>query len=175
MCDIMEACQRGVMDYAFLGGAQIDAYGNLNSTVIGDYQKPRVRFPGSGGGNDFASFCWRTLVITQHDRRRFVEKVDFLTTPGYLTGPGAREAAGLPKGGGPYRVITDLAVMSFEEKTCRMQVESLHPGVTVEQVRENTEFELGQVAHVAETVPPEKEELRVLREEVDPNGFIIGR
>ena len=175
MCDIMEACQRGVMDYAFLGGAQIDAYGNLNSTVIGDYQKPSVRFPGSGGGNDFASFCWRTLVITQHDRRRFVEKVDFLTTPGYLTGPGAREAAGLPKGGGPYRVITDLAVMSFEEKTCRMQVESLHPGVTVEQVRENTEFELGQVAHVAETVPPEKEELRVLREEVDPNGFIIGR
>ena len=77
MCDIMEACQRGVMDYAFLGGAQIDAYGNLNSTVIGDYQKPSVRFPGSGGGNDFASFCWRTLVITQHDRRRFVEKVIF--------------------------------------------------------------------------------------------------
>ena len=175
MCDIMEACQRGVMDYAFLGGAQIDAYGNLNSTVIGDYQRPSVRFPGSGGANDFASFCWRTLIITRHDRRRFVEKVDFLTTPGYLTGPGAREAAGLPKGGGPYRVITDLAVMRFDEKTCRMRAESLHPGVAFEQVRENTGFELGEVAHPRETAPPKKEELRVLREEVDPNGFIIGR
>lgn len=175
MCDIMETCQRGMMDYAFLGGAQIDAYGNLNSTVIGDYQRPSVRFPGSGGANDFASFCWRTLIITQHDRRRFVEKVDFLTTPGYLTGPGAREAAGLPKGGGPYRVITDLAVLSFSEKTCRMQVESLHPGVTFEQVRENTGFDLGGIVHVPETVPPTKEELRVLREEVDPNGVIIGR
>ena len=175
MCDIMETCQRGMMDYAFLGGAQIDAYGNLNSTVIGDYQRPSVRFPGSGGANDFASFCWRTLIITQHDRRRFVEKVDFLTTPGYLTGPGAREAAGLPKGGGPYRVITDLAVLSFSEKTCRMQVESLHPGVTFEQVRENTGFDLGGIVHAPETVPPTKEELRVLREEVDPNGVIIGR
>lgn len=175
MCDIMEACQRGVMDYAFLGGAQLDAYGNLNSTVIGDYHAPSVRFPGSGGANDFASFCWRTLIITQHDRRRFVEKVDFLTTPGYLTGPGAREAAGLPKGGGPYRVITDLAVLSFSETTCRMQVESLHPGVTVDRVRENTGFDLGRIAHITETVPPETEELRVLRDEVDPHGVIIGR
>lgn len=175
MCDIMEACQRGVMDYAFLGGAQLDAYGNLNSTVIGDYHAPSVRFPGSGGANDFASFCWRTLIITQHDRRRFVEKVDFLTTPGYLTGPGAREAAGLPKGGGPYRVITDLAVLSFSETTCRMQVESLHPGVTVDRVRENTGFDLGRIAHITETVPPEAEELRVLRDEVDPHGVIIGR
>lgn len=175
MCDIMEACQRGVMDYAFLGGAQIDAYGNLNSTVIGDYHEPSVRFPGSGGANDFASFCWRTLIITHHDRRRFVEKVDFLTTPGYLTGPGAREAAGLPKGGGPYRVITDLAVLSFSETTCRMQVESLHPGVTFDRVRENTGFDLGRIVHVRETVPPETEELRVLRDEVDPHGVIIGR
>lgn len=175
MCDIMEACQRGVMDYAFLGGAQIDAYGNLNSTVIGDYHAPSVRFPGSGGANDFASFCWRTLIITQHDRRRFVEKVAFLTTPGYLTGPGAREAAGLPKGGGPYRVITDLAVLSFSEITCRMQVESLHPGVTVDRVRENTGFDLGRMGHITETVPPETEELRVLRDEVDPHGVIIGR
>lgn len=175
MCDIMEACQRGVMDYAFLGGAQIDAYGNLNSTVIGDYHAPSVRFPGSGGANDFASFCWRTLIITQHDRRRFVEKVAFLTTPGYLTGPGAREAAGLPKGGGPYRVITDLAVLSFSETTCRMQVESLHPGVTVDRVRENTGFDLGRMGHITETVPPETEELRVLRDEVDPHGVIIGR
>src|SRR5205807_4653378 len=97
MADVMETCQRGMIDYTFLGGAQIDAYGNLNSTMIGaDYAHPKVRFPGSGGACDLASLCWRTLVVTNHDPRRFVEKLDFLTTPGYLAGPGAREAAGLP-------------------------------------------------------------------------------
>ena len=91
MADIMETCQRGLIDYTFLGGAQIDAFGNLNSTFIGGtYQKPKVRLPGSGGANDLASLCWRILVVTNHDRRRFVEKLDFLTTPGYLTGPGVR-------------------------------------------------------------------------------------
>ena len=117
MADIMETCQRGMIDYTFLGGAQIDAYGNLNSTMIGsDYARPKVRLPGSGGANDLASLCWRILVVTNHDRRRFVEKLDFLTTPGYLTGPGAREAAGLPPGTGPYRVITDLAVLGYHEQ-----------------------------------------------------------
>src|SRR5437660_11687891 len=144
MADVMETCQRGMIDYTFLGGAQIDPYGNLNSTMIGtDYARPKVRFPGSGGANDLASLCWRTLVVTNHDRRRFVEKVDFVTTPGYLSGPGAREAAGLPPGTGPYRVITDLAVLGYAEDTRRMQVLSLHPGVTIEQVRANTGFELG--------------------------------
>src|SRR6201988_3218981 len=118
MADVMETCQRGMMDYTFLGGAQIDCYGNLNSTMMGtDYAKPRGRFPGSGGANDLASLCWRILVVTNHDRRRFVKKLDFLTTPGYLTGPGAREAAGLPPDTGPYRVITDLAVMGYNDTT----------------------------------------------------------
>lgn len=175
MCDILEACQRGMVDYTFLGGAQIDAYGNLNSTVIGDYHKPKVRFPGSGGANDFASFCWRTLVITQQDRRRFVEKLDFLTTPGYLTGPGAREAAGLPEGSGPYKVITDLAVLGFDERSKRMQVESLHPDVTFERVQESTGFELLKAPDVGQTEPPRAEELRILREEVDPYRYVIGR
>jgi glutaconate CoA-transferase subunit B len=175
MCDVLEACQRGMVDYTFLGGAQIDAYGNLNSTVIGDYTRPKVRFPGSGGANDFASFCWRTLIMTQHDRRRFVSKLDFLTTPGYLTGPGARERAGLPAGSGPYRVITDLAVMGFEEETRRMQVQSLHPGVTLERVQENTGFELARVAEIQQTEPPREEELSILRQEVDPYRYIIGR
>src|SRR5207249_936271 len=99
MADIMETCQRGLIDYTFLGGAQIDAYGNLNSTLIGGtYPKPKVRLPGSGGANDLASFCRRILVVSNHDRRRFVERLDFLTTPGHLTGPGAREEAGLPAG-----------------------------------------------------------------------------
>src|ERR1700730_5614039 len=136
MADIMETCQRGLVDYTFLGGAQIDPFGNLNSTMIGtDYDRPRVRLPGSGGANDLASFCWRILVVTHHDPRRFVEKLDFLTTPGYLTGPGARESAGLPAGTGPFRVITNLAIMGFHERTRRMEVLSLHPGIALDQVR----------------------------------------
>jgi glutaconate CoA-transferase subunit B len=175
MPEIMETCQRGMVDYTFLGGAQIDAFGNLNSTAIGDYARPKVRLPGSGGANDFASFCWHTLVLTQHDRRRFVARLDFLTTPGYLTGPGAREAAGLPAGTGPYKVITDLAVLGFHETSKRMQVESLHHGVTMAQVAEQTGFELLSAAEIGETVPPSAVELRILREEVDPRGYILGR
>src|SRR6516162_6306364 len=176
MADVMETCQRGMMDYTFLGGAQIDAYGNLNSTLIGgDHAKPKVRLPGSGGANDLASLCWRILVVTIHDRRRFVEKLDFLTTPGYLTGPGAREAAGLPPGCGPYRVITDLAVMGYEEATKRMQVRSLHPGVTLEQVRAATGFELTAHTPLGITQPPTDLELCILREEVDPHRYVIGR
>ncbi|MBC7345466.1 MAG: 3-oxoacid CoA-transferase, partial [Clostridia bacterium] len=130
MPDVMDACQRGMVDYTFLGGAQIDPYGNLNSTVIGPHARPKVRMPGSGGACDLASLCWRTMVMTVQNKRRFVEKCDFITTPGYLTGPGAREAAGLPPGTGPYKVITNLAVIGYDEKTCRMKVESIHPGVT---------------------------------------------
>ena len=175
MGDVFEACQRGMVDYTFLGGAQIDPYGNLNSTVIGDYEKPKVRFPGSGGANDFASFCWRTMVMTQQNRRRFVEELHFLTTPGYLRGPGQREAAGLPKGTGPYKVITDLAVLGFDEGSKRMQVDSLHPGVTFEEVQENTGFQLLKAPSVEQTEPPRAEELRILRNEVDPYRYVIGR
>src|SRR5438309_7943061 len=121
MADVMQFAQRGMIDYTFLGGAQIDAYGNLNSTVCGDYKKPKVRLPGSGGANDLASFCWRTMIAMKHDAKKFVEKLDFLTTPGYLTGPGAREAAGLPANAGPFRVITDLCVLDFAQDTMRMR------------------------------------------------------
>jgi len=175
MGEIMETCQRGLMDYTFIGGAQIDAFGNLNSTVIGDFQHPKVRLPGSGGACDLASFCWRTLILMPHDRRRFVAQLDFLTTPGYLTGAGAREAAGLPAGCGPYRVITDLAVMSFHQKTKRMQVESVHPGVNLAQVQESTGFEIEGAPGMRQTTPPHAEELRILREEIDPMGYIVGR
>lgn len=176
MCDIMETCQRGMMDYTFLGGAQIDAYGNLNSTMMGsDYQKPNVRFPGSGGANDLASLCWRILVVTSHDKRRFVEKLDFLTTPGYLDGPSKREQAGLPRDTGPYRVITDLAILGYDEDTCRMQVVSLHPGVTMAKVQENTGFAISSRQPLETTTPPSSEELHILREKVDPLRYIIGR
>ena len=175
MPDVMEACQRGMIDYCFLGGAQIDKYGNINSTVIGDYYKPKVRFPGSGGANDLASLCWRTMVITPHDPRRFVDKVDFITTPGYLTGKGAREASGLPPGTGPYKIITNLCVMGFDDETKRMMVESIHPGVSREDIVKNTGFELLWAEEVAPSEPPTQEELRILREEVDPMRYIIGR
>jgi glutaconate CoA-transferase subunit B len=176
MADVMETCQRGMIDYTFLGGAQIDAYGNLNSTMIGqDYARPKVRFPGSGGANDLASLCWRILVVTHHDRRRFVEKLDFLTTPGYLTGPGAREAAGLPRGTGPYRVITNLAVLGYDDATKRMQVRSLHPGVELAQVQAATGFDLLTLEPLAVTPAPTEQELRLLHEEVDPHRYLLGR
>jgi len=176
MADVMETCQRGMIDYTFLGGAQIDAYGNLNSTMIGtDYFHPKVRLPGSGGANDLASLCWRILVVTSHDRRRFVEKLDFLTTPGYLTGPGAREAAGLPPGTGPYRVITDLVVLGYGKESGRMQVLSIHPGVQLRQVQDATGFELGVQEPLAITLPPTEAELRILRDDVDPHRYLIGR
>lgn len=175
MCDIMDACARGMVDYTFLGGAQIDCYGNLNSTVIGDYDKPRVRLPGSGGANDFASFCWRTMVITPQDKRRFVEKLDFVTTPGWLTGGDSRTTAGLPEGTGPYRIITDMAVLGFNETSRRMTVLSLNPGSTREGVQENCGFELLWADDLVETPPPTSEELATLRTRVDPDGYIIGR
>ncbi len=176
MDEIMSACQRGTVDYTFLGGAQIDMYGNINTSMIGtDYQHPLVRLPGSGGANDLASFCWKTLVITPHDKRRFVSRLDFLTTPGYLTGPGARERAGLPSGGGPYKVITTLALMGYDPATKRMRVESLHPGVTKDDVMANTGFELLFAAPLGTTAEPTDRELEILREEVDPQGLVIGR
>lgn len=169
--DIMETAARGFIDYGFLGGAQIDPYGNLNTSVIGPYERPNVRLPGPGGGNEVGSLCWRTIILMKHERRRFVEKLDFLTTPGYLTGPGAREAAGLPEGSGPYRVITDLAVMGFDEATKRMTVLSLHPGVSRDKVEANTGFPLLWSEGVAETPEPTPDELELLRTEIDPEGL----
>ncbi len=173
ICDTMETAQRGFIDYGFLGGAQIDPYGNLNSVVIGDHAHPKARLPGSGGGNDVGSHCWQTIAIMQHDARRFVPKVDFLTTPGYLTGPGIREAAGLPRGTGPLAVVSTLALMDYDPETCWMRLKSLHPGVSVEQVKANTGFELIIPAQVGQNEPPSAEELRLLREEIDPTGFYI--
>ena len=171
--DLVEHAQRGFVEYGFLGGAQIDPYGNLNSTVIGDHDKPKVRLPGSGGGNDVGSSCWRTIAIMPHDARRFVEKVDFITTPGYLSGPGAREAAGLPPGTGPYRVVTSLAVMGYHPESKRMMLLQTQPGITAARILENTGFELLVADEVTENPPPTEEELRVLREEVDKTEFYI--
>ncbi|MBT3181492.1 MAG: 3-oxoacid CoA-transferase [Deltaproteobacteria bacterium] len=176
MTETMSLTARGMVDYAFLGGAQIDKYGNLNSTMIGnDYRHPKVRLPGSGGANDLASNCWRVMVITPHEKRRFVEKVDFITSPGYLEGRSSRDDSGLPADTGTYKIVTNLAVMGFDNPERQMEIETLSPGVTVEEVQENTGFELLIKSDVHETEPPSKETLRILREEVDPHKYIIGR
>lgn len=175
MHDVMAAAQAGYIDYGFVGAAAIDAYGNLNTTVIGDWDKPKVRLPGSGGANDLGSFCWRTLYIMRNQSQRtFVNKLDFITTPGWLDGPGARERAGLPADCGPYRVITQLGVYGFDEQTKRLTLLSLHPGITVDDVQANSEFQILIPDHVAVTEPPTGEEQRILRE-IDPSGMVLGK
>ncbi len=174
ICDIMETAQRGFVEYGFLGAAQIDMFGNLNTTVIGQYWPPKVRLPGSGGANDVGSHCWKNIIIIrQHDSRRFVSKLDFLTTPGYLTGPGAREKAGLPPDTGPYRVVTSLALLDFEPNSKRMRLIGLNPGVTVEDVKRNTGFELLVADELFTNPEPTDEQLRILREEIDPDHYYI--
>lgn len=175
MAEIMETCQRGLVDYALLGGAQIDMYGNLNTSVIGEHDYPTVRLPGSGGGNDVASSSWRFIVVMRHEKKRFKEKIDFLTSPGFLTGKGAREAVGLAPGGGPFKVVTNLAVMGFDEDTKRMRVESIHPGVTKEEIIAETGFELLWSPEITESKPPTEEELFLLRNEIDPYRYVIER
>ena len=173
ICDVMETAQRGFIEFGFLGGAQIDAYGNLNSTTIGNHDHPKVRLPGSGGANDVGSHCWQTIAIMRQDKLRFLEKIDFITTPGYLSGPGAREAAGLPRDTGPYRVVSNLAVLGFHPESKRMMLLATQPGIEVDQVIENTGFELIIVDKVEDNPPPTDEELRILRQEVDRNRLYI--
>ncbi len=174
MHDTLSAAQHGYMDYGFLGAAQLDMYGNINTTVIGDWRHPQTRLPGSGGANDLGSFCHRTIIIMRQDRQRFVEKVDFCTTPGYLAGPGARERAGLAACSGPYRVITQLGIYGFDPETRWVRLVSVHPGVTVEQIQHESSFEILLPPEVPVTATPTLEELRVLHE-IDPIGISIGK
>jgi glutaconate CoA-transferase, subunit B len=173
MLDVMSACQAGYVDYGFLGAAMIDAHGNINTTVIGDWERPTVRLPGSGGANDIGSLCPRTIVIMRQDERKFVEHVDFVTTPGYLDGPGGRERAGLPADTGPYRVITQLAVYDFDEETKRIRLAALHPDVTVDDVQAASGFEILLPPEVPVTDPPTPEELALLHD-IDPTGLVLG-
>jgi glutaconate CoA-transferase subunit B len=157
---------------AFLGAAQIDRYGNMNSTVIGDYQHPTVRFSGSGGACDAGSLASGFIVFMQHGRRKFVEKLDYLTTPGWLTGGESRHHAGYRRGG-PLAVVSDLGVMKFDDETKDMYLAEHYPGVTLQRVAENTGFSM-EVSRSVEAVPPDAEELRILRDDVDPQRLILG-
>jgi glutaconate CoA-transferase, subunit B len=161
--DIFLFAQRGFFDYGFLGVAQIDPYGNINTSIIGSPDQPTVRLPGPGGANDIISMCNETLVVTQHEPRRFVEQVDFITSPGYLAGGDSRAESGLIHGG-PSRVVTDLALMDFAPDSKRMRLRALQPGVTVDEVKKATGFELLVHEDVDELPPPEHEELALLRE-----------
>jgi glutaconate CoA-transferase subunit B len=176
MHDVMSLSQAGYIDYGFLGAAQMDMYGNINTTVIGDHDLPQARLPGSGGANDVASFSQRLIIIIAgQSKRTFVNKLDFLTTPGYLDGPGARERVGLPKDTGPYRVITQLGIYGFDEGTKRLKLISLHPGVSLGEVKENSSFEI-LIPDKVETSPePTDEDLRILREEIDSAAIVLGK
>jgi glutaconate CoA-transferase subunit B len=164
--DVLLLLQRGYVDVGFMGGAQIDRFGNLNSSFIGDPDAPRTRLPGTGGGNDIASFA-QMIVAMKHEKRRFVEKVDFVTSPGYLDGGTSRADRGLPTGG-MYRVVTDLGVMGFDPQSRAMAVLALHPGVSLEQIRAATGFPLPVAENAPVTAPPTELELAILRH-LDPD------
>ena len=163
--------QRGNVDVGFLGGAQIDRYGNINATVIGDYQHPKVRLPGSGGSMEIAAWANRCYIITPHQIRRFPEKVDFHTSIGFLDGGDARKQTGV-RGGGPEAVVTNLGVLRPNEDG-ELILAALHPGVTFEEAQANTGWELKQAEDCPVTEPPNAEELRILREELDPQRIYI--
>lgn len=161
----------GIDLIAFIGGAQIDPYGNLNSTSIGDYYSPKSRFSGSGGANGIASF-FNTIIMMQHQKRRFIEKVDYITSPGWKDGKLTRADKGLPADKGPLAVVTELGIMKFDADSKRMYVAEMFPGVTAEQIKDNTGFDI-DTSRAVTTIIPEAEVLQVLRNEVDPKRRFI--
>lgn len=164
--------QGGRIDVGFLGGAQIDKYGNINSTIIGQYKAPKVRLPGSGGACDIASNVKKIIVITPHEKRRFVERVDFLTSPGFLDGKEKWKQLKL-QGGGPYAVITNLGTMKFDEVTGEMTLVALQPGSSVEKVQENTPWKIRVAGKLEQTPPPTEKELATVRA-LDPTRTYLG-
>ena len=170
--DIFLMAQRGFLDVGFIGGAQIDRYGNLNTSAIGTYARPKVRLPGSGGANDIISLCREVIILTAHEPRRFVDAVDFVTSPGFLTGGDSRQRSGL-LWGGVSRVVTTLGLFGFDPASRRMRLDAVHTGVTVDEVRAQTPFELLVADAVATTAPPSEDELAVLRA-LDPGRQFLG-
>jgi glutaconate CoA-transferase, subunit B len=168
----LDMFKRGMMNIGFISAAQIDSYGNTNTVVIGPQNKPKIRLVGGIAAPDHASNAEHTIILMSHERRTFVEKVDFLSALGFGDGPDARRRLGV-RGKGPKRVFTDLAVLGFDEATKRMRVESLHPGVTRGEVEEKTGFELGWDKEVATTPAPTAEELSLIRQHIDPQKLLM--
>lgn len=163
--------QRGNVDVGFLGGAQIDRFGNINATVIGNYLHPKVRLPGSGGSQEIAAWANRCYIITPHQKRRFPERVDFITSAGFLNGNAERQATGV-RGKGPLVVVTHLGLLEPDENG-ELTLTALHPGCTVEQVRENTGWPIKIAHELKQTDPVLENELKLLREELDPQGIYL--
>lgn len=170
--DMMALLQAGWVDVSFIGGAQVDRFGNLNTTYIGGCSRPATRLPGSGGACDLASLARRHVIVMAHEKRRFVERVDYITSPGYGDGPGWRQRVGLPRGG-PSAIITTLGVMRCEEQSREMVLASVHPGVSVAQVLENTGWPLRVAADLGQTPAPSDREIEMIRK-FDPLGYWTG-
>jgi glutaconate CoA-transferase, subunit B len=162
----------GRADMALLSAASVDRYGNINTTCIGDYRSPKIRFGGSGGACDFGSLAPKTVIILEHDRRRFPEQVDFITTPGYLKGKDVRMRAGLRPDTGPYAVVTSLGLFHFDEQG-EMVLRAHNPDVSIKEVKDGVQWDLKIHRDVRPLDPPSKKELRVLREQVDPDGMYL--
>ncbi|PKN86545.1 MAG: 3-oxoadipate--succinyl-CoA transferase subunit B [Chloroflexi bacterium HGW-Chloroflexi-8] len=163
--------QRGNVDVGFLGGAQIDKFGNINATVIGEYEKPKTRLPGSGGSMEIAGWANRCYIITPHQKRRFPEKVDFITSAGFLNGGNERKNTGA-RGKGTQGVVTNLGILE-PDQSGELILTALHPGATTEQVRENTGWNVKIASELKYTIPPSEEELKILREDLDPDGIYL--
>lgn len=163
--------QRGNVDVGFMGGAQIDKYGNINATTIGGYEHPKVRLPGSGGSQEIAAWANRCYIMTPHQKRRFPERVEFMTSAGFIDGKGARASRGL-RGGGMLAVVTDIGILEPDDSG-EMRLAALHTGRTVEEAQANTGWELKVAESVKVTEPVTKKELRILREELDPAGIYL--
>ncbi len=172
MATVMSMLQRGDVDLGFIGGAEIDEYGNLNTTLIGPVDAPTVRLPGSGGAADIACLAGRTIVIMPHERRRLRQRVDYVTSPGYGDGPGWRQRMGLP-GGGPAALITTLGVFGFDAHSGAATLLSYHPHVTLDDIQHATEWPLRVASDLHSTPPPTAEELAIIRG-YDPTGFWTG-
>ena len=169
MLDIMSLLQSGRVTLGFIGGAEVDRFGNLNTTYIGGRENVQIRLPGSGGGSDIASHSKRLVILMSHERRRFLKRVSYVTSPGFGSGGDWRERNGL-RGGGPCAVITTRGILRFDSGTKEMILDSVHPGVTVKEVLEHTGWDLGLAPRIEETKPPTRLELRIIRR-YDPQGF----
>jgi glutaconate CoA-transferase subunit B len=170
--DIMALLQNGAVDVSFIGGAQIDRFGNLNTNYTGGGSRRATRLPGSGGACDLACLAKRHIIIMAHERRRFVPRVDYITSPGFGDGPGWRQNAGLPQGG-PAAVITTLGILRFDPQTCEMVLSSLHPGVMIEDVKANTGWQVSTASRLDQTPAPTDQELAAV-ESFDPQRFWTG-
>jgi glutaconate CoA-transferase subunit B len=176
VCSMVEVfyyyLQGGLIDVGFLGGAQVDKYGNINSTVIGDYKQPKVRLPGSGGACEISIHAKKIILILTQNKKTFPERIDFITTPGLINADNPRKKMGIP-GGGPCLVITDFGVYKFSDNTCEMILSEIHPGVTLENVKETISWDVKVSDTLKTTRPPTEDELRIIREDLDPDKIYL--